>query len=168
MQRQLDERRRFVASSMSRTQLSSTGGASTGAGGHPRRAGSRLSRILANERENLVRDHDLSFMSRGNIIHKIPQTARVAAQTYLMATQPAANDLRATMHRSTLMGLGMTGASLIDKEVAPRTERSPRHRNNHLHEVATRMHVYLAAPSTIQRTRWRCYTRYYSTKSRQI
>jgi hypothetical protein len=36
-----------------------------------------------------------------------------------MATQPAANDPRAAIHRSTLIGLGMIGASLVDKEDAP-------------------------------------------------
>ena len=54
-------------------------------------------------------DLDLSFMSvdaQGNIIPKTPQVALVATQTYLMATQPAANDPRAAIHHSVLVGLG--------------------------------------------------------------
>ena len=81
-----------------------------------------MSHVPANEIDHLVRDLDLSFMSvdaQGNIVPKIPQAALVAVQTYMMATQPAANDPRAVIHRSALMGLGMIGASLADKEVAP-------------------------------------------------
>ena len=139
IQQRLNERRAVAdESSRCRAQLSSTGG--THGGGHPRRSASRLSQVPANERDHLVRDLDLFFMSvdaQGNIVPKTPQAALVAAQTYLMATQPVANDPRAVIHHSVLMGLGMIGASLADKEVAPRPERSPRRRDSPRREVAT-------------------------------
>jgi hypothetical protein len=57
----------------------------------------------------------MSVDAQGNIVPKTPQAALVATQTYLMATQPAANDPRAAIHRSALVGLTMIGASLADK-----------------------------------------------------
>jgi hypothetical protein len=69
-----------------------------------------------------MRNLDVSFMSvdaGGNIIPKTPQAAIVPAQTYLLATQLAANDPRAAMHHSTLACLGLVGATLADKEVVP-------------------------------------------------
>ena len=100
-----------------------------------------MSAIPENERQNLVRDLDLSFMSvdsRGNIKPKTPQAAIVADQTYLLATQPAANDPWAAMHRSTLMSLGMVGASLADKEIVQRSDRSLRRRNSPRREIEVR------------------------------
>ena len=72
----------------------------------------------------------MSVDAQGNIVPKTPQAALVAAQTYMMTTQPVANDPRAAIHRSTLVGLGTIGTALADKEVAPRPERSPRRRDS--------------------------------------
>jgi hypothetical protein len=139
MQERLNERRAAAdESSRRRAALSST---STTAGGHPRRSSSRLNHIPFNERDHLVHDLDLSFMSvdaQGNIVPKTPQASLVATQTYMIATQPEANDPRAALHHSTLAGLGMIEASLADKEVIQRPKRSPRHRNSPRHEVITR------------------------------
>jgi hypothetical protein len=139
IQQRLNERRAAAdESSRRRAQLSSTGG--THGGGHPRRSASRLSHVPGNERDHLVRDLDLSFMSvdaQGNIVPKTPQAALVATPTYLIATQPTANDPRAFIHRSALVGLGMIGASLADKEVTPRPERSPHRRDSPRRGVAT-------------------------------
>jgi hypothetical protein len=41
------------------------------------------------------------------------------------------------MHHSTLAGLGLVGATLVDKEAALQPNRSPHHRNSSRHEVAT-------------------------------
>jgi hypothetical protein len=49
----------------------------------------------------------MSVDSSGNIIQKTAEAAIVTVQTYMMATQPAFNDPRAALHRSTLAGLGI-------------------------------------------------------------
>jgi hypothetical protein len=64
-----------------------------------------MSQIPPNDRSKIMQDLDLSFMSvdsRENIVHKTPDAGLVAAQTYLIATQPASNDKRAALHLSTL------------------------------------------------------------------
>ena len=84
-------------------------------GAPPRRGTSRLQNIPEGDRSELIRDLDLSFMSidqAGNIKEKIAQAAIVAAQTYLITTQPSPDDPRVALHRSSLMNLGMVGASL--------------------------------------------------------
>ena len=61
----------------------------------------------------------MSVDSAGNIKPKTPQAAIVAAQTYLLSTQPPPEDPRAAIHRSALMGLGMVGNALAanNKEI---------------------------------------------------
>jgi hypothetical protein len=61
----------------------------------------------------------MSVDARANIIPKTPEATLMAAQTYLLATQPAVDDPRADMHHSALARLGLVGATLIDKEAAP-------------------------------------------------
>jgi hypothetical protein len=78
IQQRLNERRAAAdESSQRRAALSSTGNT---AGGHPRRSSSRINRIPIDERDHLVRDLDLSFMSvdsQGNIVPKTPKAALV-------------------------------------------------------------------------------------------
>jgi hypothetical protein len=86
-------------------------------GAQQNRAWSRLNRVPSGERDHLTRDLDLSFRtvdSRGNMVAKTLEAALVAAQTYMLATQPAAGDPRAALHLSNLAGLHIIGASLKD------------------------------------------------------
>jgi hypothetical protein len=62
--RQIDERRwRADQSSERRANLSSTGGVSAAPGARQNRAGSRLNRVPSGDRDNMIRDLDLSFMT---------------------------------------------------------------------------------------------------------
>jgi hypothetical protein len=75
-----------------------------------------------NDRRNLVRNLDSSFLSvdeRGNIMPKTPEAAVVAAQAYLLTTQPTPGGPHEGMHRAALQGLGMVGNKLQRKEEAP-------------------------------------------------
>jgi hypothetical protein len=65
--------------------------------------------------ENRMQNLDLSFLSineRGNIIPKTPEAALVAAQAYLLTTQPAPGDPRESMHQAAIKGLGLIGDKL--------------------------------------------------------
>ena len=102
LRQELDARKeRADASSHRQAELSSTGNGSVGAGAagatgaaagnRNRRTSSRLDRIPEEERRRMTRDLDASFMtfdSRGNLYPTTPQAAIVAAQTFLMTTQP--------------------------------------------------------------------------------
>jgi hypothetical protein len=109
-----------------------------------RRHGSRFENLEYSERQSLSKNLDLSFLSvdgQGNIVPKTPETALVAAQTYLYTTRPSLGDPREHMHRAALQGLRMVGNKLTAKEEkahrnkgtykprSPRRHNSPRHRS---------------------------------------
>jgi hypothetical protein len=83
------------------------------------RHGSRFENLENSERQSLSKNLDSSFLSvdkQGNIIPKTPETALVAAQTYLYTTRPSPGDPREHMHRAALQGLRMVGNELTAKE----------------------------------------------------
>jgi hypothetical protein len=110
-----------------------------------RRHGSRFENLEYSERQSLSKNLDSSFLSvdeQGNIIPKMPETALVAAQTYLYTTRPSLGDPREHMHRAALQGLRMVGNKLTAKEEeahrnkathkprSPRRHNSPRHKSD--------------------------------------
>ena len=121
---ELDERRRLAdALSDRRQQLSSRHSSSSGctpATRAPKRR-SRLERIPEGARHEITRSLGSSFMTvdeDGNMVPKTPEAAVLATTTYLLSTQPPADDPRAALHRQTIRGLGMIGVALtpVDKQ----------------------------------------------------
>jgi hypothetical protein len=49
----------------------------------------------------------LSVDERGNIVPKTPEAALVAAQAYLLTTQPSPGDPRTSTHQASIQGLGL-------------------------------------------------------------
>jgi hypothetical protein len=81
--------------------------------------------------ENHAQNLDSSFLSvneRENIVPKTPEAASVAAQAYLLTTQPTHGDPCESMHRAVKQGLGLIGDKLEQGEI-PRQDKSP-HRHN--------------------------------------
>ena len=80
------------------------------------RTASRLGNTPPHERgADLIQDLSLSYMSidaEGCIVPKTAEAAVVAAQTYLLTTQPAAGDPRGPIHRAALVGLGLIEKTL--------------------------------------------------------
>jgi hypothetical protein len=106
------------------------------------RHGSRVVNLEYSKRRSLSKNLNSSLLSvneQGNIIPKTPETALVAAQTYLYTTRPSLGDPREHMHRAALQGLRMVGNKLTAKEEeafrnkgahkprSPRRHNSPRH-----------------------------------------
>jgi hypothetical protein len=61
-------------------------------------------------RGNHVQNLDSLFLSvddRGNTMPKIPEAALLAAQAYLLTTQPAPGDPCKSMHQAAIQGLGL-------------------------------------------------------------
>jgi hypothetical protein len=72
----------------------------------------------------MTREFDAWFMtfnSRGNLHSSTPEEAIVAAQTFLMTTQPE-DGPRAQVHRTQIAGLNIAGQNL---------ENTPRRHENH-------------------------------------
>jgi hypothetical protein len=61
---------------------------------------------------------------------KMPEAALVAAQAYLLTTQPTPGDPRESMHQAALQGLELVGNRLQHREEATRQNMSPCHRNS--------------------------------------
>jgi hypothetical protein len=110
-----------------------------------RRHGSRYDNLEYSDRQSISKNLDSSFLSvdeQGNILPKTPEAALVAAQAYLLTTQPSPGDPREHMHRAALNGLNMVGHKLSSKgeeayhhkEVykarSPRRHNSPRRRSS--------------------------------------
>jgi hypothetical protein len=57
----------------------------------------------------------LSIDKIGNIMPKTPEAALVAAQGYLLTTQPAPRDPWEGMHQAAIKGLGLVGDKLQQK-----------------------------------------------------
>lgn len=84
----------------------------------------------------------------------------MAAQTYLITTQPAPDDPRATLHCSALMNLGMVGASLAQAEQGimhqpdthPHRRISPR-QAGHTRRSWSRHRAHLLGPEPQSNTR---------------
>jgi hypothetical protein len=54
----------------------------------------------------------LSIDKIGNIMPKTPEAALVAAQAYLLTTQPAPGDPWEGMHQAAIKGIGLIGDKL--------------------------------------------------------
>jgi hypothetical protein len=70
----------------------------------------------------------MSADERGNIVSKTTKAVLVAAQAYLLTTQPAPGDPHESMHRAAKQGLGLIGDKLQQGEI-PWQDRSL-HRHN--------------------------------------
>jgi hypothetical protein len=57
----------------------------------------------------------LSVDEVGNIMPEMPEAALVAAQAYLLTTQPAPGDPRKSLHQAAIKGLGLIENELQQK-----------------------------------------------------
>jgi hypothetical protein len=83
-------------------------------------------------RGNCMQNLDSSFLSineMGNIVPKTQDAALVAAQAYLLTTQPAPGDPRESMHQAAIKGLWLIGDKLNQEEI-PWKDRSPHQQNS--------------------------------------
>jgi hypothetical protein len=74
-----------------------------------------MSNMDHGEQSNLVCNLESSFLyvdEQGNIIPKTLEVALVAAQAYLLTTQPIVGDPRADMHHVALQGFMLVGNRL--------------------------------------------------------
>jgi hypothetical protein len=71
----------------------------------------------------------LLINERGNIIPKTSEAALVAAQAYLLTTQPALGDPQESMHQAAIKGLGLIGDKLNEEEI-PWQDRLPHQWNS--------------------------------------
>jgi hypothetical protein len=74
---------------------------------------------------------DSSFLlvdERGNIMPKTPEAALVAAQAYLLTTQPAPGDPRESVHQDAIKGLRLIGDKLHQGKISQH-DRLPHHRS---------------------------------------
>jgi hypothetical protein len=106
------------ASTTNRIQREERNNASWSSEGGHRETGHNRREAERPNRENRTHNLDSSFLSVheiGNIMPKTPEAALVAAQTYLLTTQPAPGDPRESMHQATIKGLGLIGDKLRQK-----------------------------------------------------
>ncbi|KAK1611608.1 hypothetical protein QYE76_035281 [Lolium multiflorum] len=80
------------------------------------RARSRLQHIPEAEREHLVQNLDMSFMSidtRGNIIPKTPEAGYMATHAFILASKPPPGDPRETLYNMAVAGVGAMGTAFV-------------------------------------------------------
>jgi hypothetical protein len=78
------------------------------------------------DKENHIQNLDSAFLSVDeirNIVPKTPKAALVAAQAYLLTTQPAPGDPREGMHQAAIKGLGLVGEKL--QQELPKEDKMP-------------------------------------------
>jgi hypothetical protein len=93
------------------------------------RARSRLAGIPEGERDNLIQNLDMSFMSietRGHIIPKTPEAGYMVTHAYLMASRPPQGDPRSSLYQMAMVGVGVMGAAIAGREIAPQPKSAPR------------------------------------------
>jgi hypothetical protein len=130
-QRVILEQRKVVASASSRrrAELSRQSGTS----GYNHRAAcdrgrSRPAHIPEYEREHLIRNLDMSFMSmdtRGNIIPKTVEVGYMATQAFILASSPPAGDSREALYQMAKAGVGVMGIAFASSST-PQPESTPR------------------------------------------
>jgi hypothetical protein len=113
---ELDRRQAAAsASSRRRDELSRQSGTSGSSHREARnRARYRLQNIPDAERENLVQNLDMSFMSidtRGNIIPKTPEAGYMATQAFILASRPPPGDPREAFYNMAIAGVGAMGTA---------------------------------------------------------
>jgi hypothetical protein len=110
-------RRREAASASSRRRAELSRHSETSGDSHRearRRARSRLQNIPEAERETLIQNLDMSFMSidtRGNIIPKTPEAGYMATQAFILASRPPPGDPREALYNMAMAGCGAMGAA---------------------------------------------------------
>jgi hypothetical protein len=68
------------------------------------------------DRENLVQNLDMSFMSidtRGNIIPKTPEAGYMVTQAFILATKPPPGDPREALYNMAMAGVGAMGTAYV-------------------------------------------------------
>ncbi|KAK1616220.1 hypothetical protein QYE76_021737 [Lolium multiflorum] len=117
------------ASSRRRAELSRHSGTS---GSNHRaardRGRSHLAHLPEQEREQLIQNLNMSFMSidtRGNIIPKTPEAGYMATQAFILASRPPAGDLRETLYQMAMAGVGAMGGAFASPST-PQPESAPR------------------------------------------
>jgi hypothetical protein len=94
------------------------------------RTRSRMAHIPEDQRgKHLVQDLDTSFLliySRGNITPKTREAAYMATHAYMMATRPPPSDPHASFYQTAMTGIGVMGAAIAGREIAPEPARSTR------------------------------------------
>jgi hypothetical protein len=110
-------RRREVASASSRRRADLSRQSGTSGDSHREarnRARSRLQNIPEADRENLVQNLDMYFMSidtRGNIIPKTPEAGYMATQAFILASRPPPGDPQEALYNMAMAGCGAMGAA---------------------------------------------------------
>jgi hypothetical protein len=86
-----------------------------------------LAHIPEGEREHLIQNLDMSFMSidtRGNIIPKTSEAGYMATQAYILASRPPPGDPREALYNMAMAGVGAMGTAFASTSVPP--EGAPR------------------------------------------
>jgi hypothetical protein len=71
--------------------------------------------VPEHERENLIQNLDMSFMSidtRGHIIPKTPEAGYLATHAFMLASKPPAGDPREALYNMAMAGVGIMGTSI--------------------------------------------------------
>jgi hypothetical protein len=92
------------------------------------RGRSRLANVHEHERENLIQNLGMSFMSidtRGHIIPKTPEAGYLATHAFMLASKPPAGDPREALYNMAMAGVGIMGTSL-QRSNTPQPESAPR------------------------------------------
>jgi hypothetical protein len=87
--------------------------------------------VLEHEREHLIQNLDMSFMSietRGHIIPKTPEAGYMATHAFLLASKPPAGDPREALYNMAMAGVGVMGTA-IQGASAPQPESALRQNN---------------------------------------
>ena len=114
------DRRQEAASASSRRRADLSRQSGTSGDNHRaarNRARSRLQDIPEADRENLVQNLDMSFMSidtRGNIIPKTPEAGYMATQAFILASKPPPGDPREALYNMAMAGVGAMGTAFIN------------------------------------------------------
>jgi hypothetical protein len=91
-----------------------------------------LQNIPEAERENLVQNLDMSFMSidtRGNIIPKTPEAGYLATQSFILASRPPPGDPREALYNMAMAGCGVMETAFAGTSTPPEgsaRQNSPR------------------------------------------
>jgi hypothetical protein len=95
--------------------------------------------VCEHERENLIQNLDMSFMSidtRGHIIPKTPEAGYMATHAFILASKPPPGDPREVLYQMAMAGVGVMGTAIAGSST-PQPESTPR-KNNPRPTTATR------------------------------
>ncbi|KAK1664818.1 hypothetical protein QYE76_052977 [Lolium multiflorum] len=129
------ERRRAATSVSSRRRAELSRHSGTSGDNHRdgrNRARSRLQNIPEADRENLIQNLDMSFVSidtRGNIIPKTPEAGYMATHAFILANRPPAGDPREALYNMALAGVRVIRTAFASTSTPPEgaaRQNSPR------------------------------------------